>query len=288
MSFKHANIVQAYDFITWARAHSGGGPASTRGSGSVCGPLAARGGPGASPLKRQSSGGERGGGGGGGGGGAPLPFPPARLGDDSAEAVVGRTPPRGVAAALLGPYGGAAAIAGAQQGAAPPADQSLICDLESGESGQPAASQESLPAQAPPPRPAPQEVRPGAAEAPAGGDGSGHGAPGPAAAISYIPMGSPSAAGAPSDGAAAVPGAGAASAGAPPLPGSGTGRSGDGGAGGEAQTWLIQEFCDAGTLADAAAEGKLLLEDGSGPDMVRPRREGVCCWGELNLAGSGS
>jgi len=335
MSFKHSNIVQAYDFITWTHSSRGAHPTGSRGTHESRDSHPSH--PSSGQLAQQH---------------------PAALrnGDDSAEAVVGGTPMRPAAAAAD------------QQAAAvplPPAEyQGFIRDLDrSGQGATPFAN--APPAAAARSRPLSPPALSGAAAAAAA-------TPPPMARassdeqqqmmpmqrVTYIPLGAGDAArggggihaaepplspaAAPSDSHAALPAApipltiqtssvlshsrslsasihpqsslGPSSSNHPqsslgptsstalrsttlvPMgvlpstsrlhssdagagdaqPGSlqigdtpGGSAGGEGSASAEAQTWLIAEYCDGGTLADLVAQGRMLDDGTRVPHMVR-------------------
>ncbi|GBF97019.1 hypothetical protein Rsub_09492 [Raphidocelis subcapitata] len=250
MSFSHQNIVRALDVITWTRATRD----TTPRSGSNCrreSPRAAAG-PG-QPAAPPAGGKRPAADAAGAGGGCASGPPPAALapGDDSAEAAIGRAPSRG-APPLVPTTAGSSEGEGAPPSPPPP----------------------------PPPSPPPPSSGPGSPVVRCGAPFIGDGDGALPAQMQYVPITSPLAALTPGGGAPGAGAGGAGAGGAAPaacaagsagtrgssggFAGAGAGAAGEAssGSGGllaasEAQTWLILEFCDCGTLADAVAEGRL-------------------------------
>ena len=258
LSFKHPNVIEAYDFVTWTRGGASGASNSQQqsqsqsqsqqqsGSGGGGGGGVAAGGVGRKSLGRASSGTAGGGTGSGTAGAAgsgssasaataAAAAPPE---EDSAEAHNGRTPPRPPRLEIRLSESAPSGVPGPGPGGLRTASGASQADAASGGSASGTGRQGSWSAAA------------------------GAGAAAQVDEINFIPwVPSPPAAG----GANAASGPLAAvpeqqqQTGATPPPDAGSAGSGAGagGAAPDAQTWLILELADRGTLADASRRGDL-------------------------------
>jgi serine/threonine protein kinase len=236
MSFRHPNTVQAFDFITWThtRAADAEAPGAAEREGPTgrdtiqhAAPPAA-----ASPAPAKPA------------GAAAAAHAPA--GEDSAEAVVGRAPahvapaPRRLSVedsgyGLRQPSGSSGTGGGSSRLAA--AGSAAPADATDGISYIPVAGADLLPQ----------------ASTAAVNSGSSNSSP-PAATGSAQQQEGPS-----RQAAAAT----LATASVPPNDSASGSLQRFQGSNSEAQTWLIVEYCDEGTLADASKRGQLALPDGT-------------------------